>query len=36
MMPPELNMGSAIIAARLPTDCRSIISNPKSSSARQS
>ena len=35
-MPPELNMGSAIMAARLPVDCRSMLSNPQSSSERQS
>ena len=36
MIPPELRIGSAIMAARLPTDCRSMLANPKSSSARQS
>ena len=36
MIPPELSMGSAIIAARLPVDWRSTLSNPQSSSARQS
>ena len=36
MTPPELRMGSTMHAARLPTDCASIRSNPKSSCRRQS
>jgi len=35
-MPPELTIGSMIVAASAPTDWRSMVSNAQSSSAFQS